>query len=57
MDPNFENFNKRGEPGKKIGVGETKKGEKIFKVKGGEPNFKSNLGIQKGTKWGLSETN
>ena len=47
MDPNFENFNKRGEPGKKIGVGETKKGEKIFKVKGGEPNFKSNLGIEK----------
>ena len=31
MDPNFENFNKRGEPGKKFAVGETKRGRRFSK--------------------------
>ena len=47
MDQNFENFNKRGKPGTKIGVGETKRGRRFSKIKGGTQIFKLNLGIQK----------
>ena len=38
-----------GGPEKKFGMGETKRGRKIFKMKGGETQlFKLNLGIKKG---------
>ena len=40
-NPNFENFKKGGNLKKKFGVGETKRGGKIFKNKWGEPNFSS----------------
>ena len=40
---------KGGGPEKKFGMGETKRGRKIFKMKGGESQlFKLNLGIKKG---------
>ena len=46
---NFENFKKgRGNLKKNFGVGETKRGGKIFKNKGGGTQlFKLNLGIEK----------
>ena len=46
-NPNFENF-KRGEPEKKFRVEETKRGGKIFKMKGGTQLSKLNLGIEEG---------
>ena len=39
-NPNFENFKKGGEPEKKFGVGETKRGgERFSKNKGGDSTF------------------
>ena len=41
-NPNFENFKKgAGNLKNKFGVGESKREGKIFKNKGGEPNFLS----------------
>ena len=40
-DSNFENFKKGGGPKKNFGDGGNQKGGKIFRNKGGEPNFLS----------------
>ena len=55
-NPNFANFKKGGDLKKIWGRG-NQKGEKIFKIKGGDPTLQVKFRDRKGQKWGLSETN
>ena len=43
---NFENSKKEGDPEKKFGVGETKRGERFSERKMGIEFFKLNLGME-----------
>ena len=47
-------ISKRGEPEKKFGVGETKRGGDFENERVETQLFKLNLGIKKGQKWELS---
>ena len=50
-------MSKGGGPEKKFGQGETKRGEKNFKMKGGNPTVQVEYRDRNGQNWGLFETN